>query len=322
MTSLALDFALLCVIAVNAWLGTRRGLVLGVLDLIGWMAAFVLAQWAAVPLGNELARATHIPRGIAGLAVVLGVLALVMMAATAVSWFLYRRLIAPRMLGSAERADRYFGLIPGAIDGLILASLVLALLLSTSINGAVNRAVIDSRLARPIALAAVQASEPFEQAAQEAALDLNGFITKYFGEPSTRLTLPVTAITPDPAAEQQMLSLVNAERTQRGLVPLVVDAKLTEVARQHSTEMLQQHYFAHDSPELGSPFDRMAQAGIRYRLAGENLALAPNVERAHSGLMNSPEHRDNILRPEFRKIGIGAVSGGLSGIMFTQDFTD
>jgi len=100
----------------------------------------------------------------------------------------------------------------------------------------------------------------------------------------------------------------------------VVDARLTQVARQHSEEMLRMGYFAHDSPALGSPFDRMARAGIRYKLAGENLALAPSVERAHVGLMNSPEHRDNILRPEFRKIGIGAVNGGLAGQMFTQDF--
>ena len=124
------------------------------------------------------------------------------------------------------------------------------------------------------------------------------------------------------ATEQRMLVLVNTERTQRGLVPLVMDEKLVLVARQHSQEMLQQHYFAHDSPERGSPFDRMAAAGIRYRIAGENIALAPNVERAHTGLMNSPEHKENILRPEFRKVGIGVINGGLSGETFTQDFTD
>ena len=52
------------------------------------------------------------------------------------------------------------------------------------------------------------------------------------------------------------------------------------------------------------------------------MALAPNVDRAHTGLMNSEGHKRNILDPAFGKIGIGVVDGGVYGKMFTQVFTE
>ena len=53
---------------------------------------------------------------------------------------------------------------------------------------------------------------------------------------------------------------------------------------------------------------------------GENLAGAPDVNFAHVNLMNSPGHRENILRPEFTHVGIGVVEGSQYGKIFTQQF--
>jgi uncharacterized protein YkwD len=86
--------------------------------------------------------------------------------------------------------------------------------------------------------------------------------------------------------------------------------------------MFARGYFAHDTPEGVDPFQRMQQAGIVFGIAGENLALAPTLDMAHNGLMNSPGHRANILRPEFRKVGIGVLDGGIYGKMWVQEFTD
>ena len=86
--------------------------------------------------------------------------------------------------------------------------------------------------------------------------------------------------------------------------------------------MFNKSYFSHYTPDGKSPFDRMKAAGVQYLTAGENLAYAPNVEIAHQGLMNSPGHRENILRPEFGKLGVGVIDGGLSGEMFCQEFSD
>jgi uncharacterized protein YkwD len=104
------------------------------------------------------------------------------------------------------------------------------------------------------------------------------------------------------------------------LRPLAPDPELTEVARQHSTDMFGRGYFAHDTPEGLSPFDRMRAADVRFLAAGEDLALAPTLPVAHTGLMNSPGHRENILRPQFGRVGIGIMDGGMRGLMISQEF--
>src|SRR5688572_314085 len=137
-----------------------------------------------------------------------------------------------------------------------------------------------------------------------------------------RLSLPYTVgePRPKPELEARMLELVNNERTTAGLEPLAPDPELTEVARQHSTDMFKRGYFAHVTPENRSPFDRIREADIRFLTAGENLALAPTVQIAHDGLMKSPGHRANILRPAFGRVGIGIMDGGIHGLMVTQNF--
>ena len=117
-----------------------------------------------------------------------------------------------------------------------------------------------------------------------------------------------------------MLALVNQERGQRGLKPLQADEALRAVARAHSRDMFARGYFSHISPEGRSPFDRIRAADIRFLAAGENLALAQTLPTAHQGLMNSPGHRANILRPTFGRIGIGVLDGGMFGLMVTQAF--
>jgi uncharacterized protein YkwD len=64
----------------------------------------------------------------------------------------------------------------------------------------------------------------------------------------------------------------------------------------------------------------MKSYGISYKYAGENIAGAPTVEKAHSSLMNSPGHRRNILNPNYTHVGIGIIDGGPYGKMFTQLF--
>jgi len=66
----------------------------------------------------------------------------------------------------------------------------------------------------------------------------------------------------------------------------------------------------------------MRAAGIRYLTAGENLALAPTLQVAHNGLMNSPGHRANILHAQFGRLGIGILDGGIRGLMVSQEFRD
>ena len=79
-------------------------------------------------------------------------------------------------------------------------------------------------------------------------------------------------------------------------------------------------YFSHISPEWENTFDRMREGGVKFLTAGENLALAQTLHIAHSGLMNSPGHRANILHPSFGRAAIGVLDGGIYGLMITQTF--
>jgi uncharacterized protein YkwD/uncharacterized membrane protein required for colicin V production len=134
--------------------------------------------------------------------------------------------------------------------------------------------------------------------------------------------LPATApadLRRDPEAGVEITLLVNEERTAAGLPTLTWSSALTEVAIGYATEMATEGFFSHDSPRTGDVGDRLDGAGITFRMAGENLAWGPTVERVHIGLMNSPTHRDNILNARFRNVGIGVVRGPL-GLMVVQVF--
>ncbi|WP_332689243.1 CAP domain-containing protein [Halalkalibacter lacteus] len=120
--------------------------------------------------------------------------------------------------------------------------------------------------------------------------------------------------------EQQMIDLVNQEREQKGLRPLSINLELTEVARAKAQDMIDNNYFAHQSPTYGSPFEMLTQFGVEYRTAGENLAGNQTVEAAHQELMNSEGHRANILNGDYQEVGIGIIEGGPYGKMFVQLF--
>ena len=120
--------------------------------------------------------------------------------------------------------------------------------------------------------------------------------------------------------ETEMLNLVNAERNRHGLKSLIADAQLAAAAKAHSADMFTRGYFSHNTPEGINPFQRLHKLNISYLYAGENLAMAPTLLKAHEGLMKSPGHRANILNPSYGRIGIGILDASVHGLMITQEF--
>lgn len=120
------------------------------------------------------------------------------------------------------------------------------------------------------------------------------------------------------AYELEVVRLINEIRAQYGLGQLTVNTELSRVARIKSQDMHDKGYFSHTSPTYGSPFDMMKQFGIRYRTAGENIAMGyRSPQSVVNGWMNSPGHRANILNGSFKQIGMGYVE---SGNYWTQMF--
>lgn len=222
-----------------------------------------------------------------------------------------------------SRISQLLATIPAFLDGLILVSLILFLFVVMPFFPAIKKPIEESRIGGALLAKAsgieVYLDQIFGQAAQESL----GFLTvKPNAEDSVALPFKATRLKVDPDAEARMLELVNAERAKVGAPPLVIDNTLVAIAREHSQDMWERSYFAHVNPDGEDPFDRMREGGADFRAAGENLALARTVGRAHEGLMNSPGHKRNILDPSFSRVGIGVVDGGIYGKMFTQNFAD
>ena len=124
---------------------------------------------------------------------------------------------------------------------------------------------------------------------------------------------------------QQMLEQLNQQRAARNLSPLVADERLTEVARRRAADMVQRNYFSHYTPDGETVFTMMDAAGIDYYYAGENLArnTAPEdlaVSVAMEKFMESPSHRENMLNPKYRDVGIGEVSASNGWKVFALEF--
>ena len=121
--------------------------------------------------------------------------------------------------------------------------------------------------------------------------------------------------------ETKMLEYINNERAKAGVGPLKMDFDLARLAKLKSQDMVDKNYFSHTSPTYGSPFEMMNSYGIKYRTAGENIARNSTMSNAHTALMNSEGHRNNILNPNFTHIGIGIVKNQISAsITVTQMF--
>jgi uncharacterized protein YkwD len=139
---------------------------------------------------------------------------------------------------------------------------------------------------------------------------------------------PVPQPKPDPipqpsgltAREQQMLELINKDRIAYGLRPLQADMRLTRLARLKSQDIVDNIYFAHQSPTYGSAFDMFRANNISFLRGGENLSKAGNVLVSHMRLMNSTNHRANLLTPQYTHVGIGIVDYNYSGIVVTEMF--
>ena len=121
--------------------------------------------------------------------------------------------------------------------------------------------------------------------------------------------------------EFQMFDLTNATRVVHQLPILTWDDHVKETAREHSADMAAKNYFDHTNLEGQSPFDRMKEDDILFHLAGENLAYGQlSSIFAHEGLMNSLGHRENILRGDYKFLGVGVAFNEKSQPYYTQNY--
>jgi uncharacterized protein YkwD len=313
-----IDLLLILIVLMSAYYGWYRGFILGLLDLLRWIGSLLLGLRFYGPVARWLAPhfdwAEAWDRPVAFLLVAIFAGLTIQLLGSA----LLRRL--PRDV-HRRRLNRIAGIAPGIASGLITASIAAALLMAAPLPDGMQERARKSALANRLAASTERLESALAPVFNDAiAQTLNRLTVKPESNESVELPFKVAETKPRPELEAEMLELVNRERAAEGLAPLAADDELREVARRHSADMFARGYFSHVTPEGRDPFARIREGGVQFRTAGENLALAPTLSIAHTGLMNSPGHRANILRPQFGRVGIGVMDGGRRGLMVTQNF--
>lgn len=158
------------------------------------------------------------------------------------------------------------------------------------------------------------------------------------GTPASATSCPnaivqVTGLGQD-AMETSIGCLINEERATHGVPPVQPNAALRQAALSHSDEMVTLGYFDHTSPAGLTFVQRIADTGYTRGAqsweVGENLVWGTGVLSTPQSLvtswMNSPPHRENLLRSQFREIGVAAVVGtpkshlDLTGVTVSSEY--
>lgn len=311
-----IDILLIIVIILAAWSGYKKGFILGSLELLSWIGSMAAAFW----LYQYLAR--FIQMIIPALGVWTMPLAFLI---TLIITRIIFSIIVTTILKHAHRdahhstANKALGILPGTVNGMIYAVIISALLLVLPLSDGLSASARDSRVATEFGNQVAWLDEKLSPVFDEAVRKSMTKMTIESNE-TVQLNFTVSNPKPRPDLESRMLELVNEERAKEGLPALEADTALTRVARAHSTDMFAKGYFAHVTPDGVTPADRVRAAGIRFLITGENLALGPTLKICHTGLMNSPGHRANILHKSYGRVGIGVMDGGLRGLMISQEF--
>ncbi|MGB2984675.1 MAG: CAP domain-containing protein [Phycisphaerae bacterium] len=145
-------------------------------------------------------------------------------------------------------------------------------------------------------------------------------------EEAARLPEAARCITPEEADRMadQALQLVNLERAERDLQPVVVHPSLTDIAKDYACRMVEEEFFGHRDPITGhGPAERAVAGKYTFYAIGENLAAGQETAAEVMKVwMESPPHRAIILDPGWKEVGIAVRAGGEHSVYWVQEFGD
>lgn len=115
-------------------------------------------------------------------------------------------------------------------------------------------------------------------------------------------------------SNQQLLILTNQQRQNNNLGALTDNSELDQAAVNKAADMFAKDYWAHNAPNGATPWTFIKATGYNYVYAGENLARGFNsASDVVNAWMNSPEHRQNVLSPNYQNVGFAVATGKLTG---------
>jgi uncharacterized protein YkwD len=185
-----------------------------------------------------------------------------------------------------------------------------------SLHGAIRAFLIVAVVISGVGRAASQSSDPAD-GAQRSVLEYAGWAEQVLASPPAGVQFL-------PALEDRLAERVGKARDEHAQEALRRDAGLQRAARAHAVDMLERDYTGHIGPDGRSAIERVGILDRRFiGLVGENLAeqvgfpadavaeqAGPTALRLVSGFRGSPEHRKNLLDPDYTDQGIGAAAAG------------
>jgi uncharacterized protein YkwD len=322
MTFNWVDFIIIVAFFYQAYQGWLTGFVSLGVSLI----AFIISLWLAVMFHQRLAGFFTEKFGIAQVWTSLISYTAIVIAGQIVVMQALRRVMSrvPKKIADSK-FNGILGAVVSVLNGMTIVVFVLLIILALPLKGTVRKDIRESSIGG----AMVRFVERYGGKLNLTMDDFQKKATDFFTiKPDSKESIPLDVapkssdLEIDDVDERKLLELVNNEREKAGVPKLTVDVGIVTVARKHSRDMFERRYFGHISPDGKGPADRMMAAEVRFSVVGENLAFAPDVASTHQGLMNSPEHKKNILDPAFHRVGIGIISTDSFGVMVTQDFAN
>ncbi len=320
-----IDFVLGLYLAALVARGWLRGFVRELMDLVGLVLGLVVAFRLSEPLGEFVSSWSGMGPGASRVTAGIVLFILVGLLAAVGAHYLAKIFKRPGL----EMSNRALGAGLAVTWAWALATVIVSVLVILPMPLAVADQLERSALVRMLTDPELPTQQAFHAVAGNRVVENILSIQRLVGNRQIILeegeSLPLEPADPselarEPADADEVFDLLNEARVDAGLPPLAWSEALAEVGYGHATEMYVEGYFAHESPTTGTVADRIRAQGVTVRLAGENLALAAAPFLVHEGLMGSEGHRANILRPEFRRVGIGAVQGP-HGLMVVQVFS-
>lgn len=215
--------------------------------------------------------------------------------------------------------NHYGGILPAVVYAVLITIFLLLMVLLLPINEKISSNILNASVSEYLLNITNGLKEKVDAAFYAKPIILQNENVK---DEQMQLGFTTNVMRVDEIAEDEMVGLINEERVGAGLKPLKVDTAIHEVARNYSKERLQGGFFSHVSPSGQTLFDRLKAGNVVFSLSGENIALSPAVGIAHVSLMESPKHRENIMNPNFGRVGVGIMDAGSYGLMITENFAN
>ena len=312
------DLVLIIIVLLAVWTGWRNGFIIEILGLINWLGCLVLA-FLFYPYTASLL--TKIFPSLELWKLPLAFIITAIIARILIGIITRKIALTTSAYTNQSLLNKSLGIIPGFVNGIIFAAIIAALLLALPLMDGINSAVRNSVIANKLSVKMETIDQKLSPALNKAIYQtLNDLTIHTKSDDFLKLPFKITDAVVDSSLEIKMIDLVNKDRAEHALSPLIRDEELTKVARAHSRDMFVRGYFSHVTPDGKDPFERMKANDIHFITAGENIALAQTISIAQYGFMHSPGHRANILNPAFGHIGIGILDGGIFGLMISQEF--